>query len=258
MQFSDEIEGGGNGVTSMGNYRQFLMICIFAMIVGTCHASRAETLNFSCIEDTPDIEISRRVLAEAYGRLGIDITIQELPGLRALLYANEGKTDGELFRAAGIENEYKNLIRIKVPINAVDIVVLTKRLSFKVTNWENLKPYHIGIQSGITFIESKISQIEGLKVHRAKNSIQLLRMLENERIDAVVAPRISAIISLADLEFDTIKILEPPLQSLPLFHYLNIKHKSLAEKLENVLHKMEEKGEIQQIREEYISNITYE
>jgi polar amino acid transport system substrate-binding protein len=83
-------------------------------------------------------------------------------------------------------------------------------------------------------------------------------MLENERIDAVVAPRISAIISLADLEFDTIKILEPPLQSLPLFHYLNIKHKSLAEKLENVLHKMEEKGEIQQIREEYISNITYE
>ena len=242
----------------MRNYRHFLMICIFAMIVGTCHASRAETLNFSCIEGTPDIEISRRVLAEAYGRLGIDITIQELPGLRALLYANEGATDGELFRAAGIENEYKNLIRINVPINTVDIVVLTKRLSFEVTNWESLNPYHIGIQSGITFIESKITKIEGLKVHRANNSIQLLRMLEKERIDAVVAPRISAIISLVDLGFSTIKILEPPLQSLPLFHYLNIKHKSLVNALETVLRKMEDEGEIQRIREEYISNITYE
>lgn len=242
----------------MGNYRQFLMICIFAMIVGTCHVSRAETLNFSCIEGTPDIEISRRVLAEAYGRLGIDITIQELPGLRALLYANEGATDGELFRAEGIEKEYKNLIRINVPINTVDVVVITKRLSFEVTNWENLKPYHIGIQSGITFIESKISQIEGLKVHRAKNSIQLLRMLENERIDAVAAPRISAIIALADLRYDTIKILEPPLQSLPLFHYLNIKHKSLAAEVEKVLHKMETEGEIQKIREDYILHISYE
>jgi polar amino acid transport system substrate-binding protein len=69
----------------------------------------AKTLNFSCIEQTPDIEISRIVLSEAYSRLGIDIKIQELPGLRALIYANEGSTDGELFRAEGVEREYQNL-----------------------------------------------------------------------------------------------------------------------------------------------------
>jgi polar amino acid transport system substrate-binding protein len=214
----------------------------------------AKTLNFSCIEETPDIEISRLVLAEAYGRLGIDITIQELPGLRALIYANEGLTDGELFRAKGIEDEYTNLVRIQVPINTVDVVVITKSFFFKVNGWQSLKSYSIGIQSGITFIESIISNIEGLKVIRVKNSSQLLGMLENERIDIVVAPRISALLSLSDLKSKTITILEPPLQIMPLFHYLNKKHQSLVPELEDVLQKMEDEGEIQRIRDEYISS----
>lgn len=242
----------------MGNYRQFMMIFLFAMIVGTCSVSIAKTLKFSCIEETPDIEISRLVLAEAYGRLGIEIEIQRLPGLRALIYANEGLTDGELFRAAGVETDYVNLIRVKIPINTVDLVVITKKISFEVTDWQSLKPYYIGIQSGITFIESSISKTEGLKVARVKSSSQLLRMLENERIDAVVAPRISAILSLADLKSKEITILEPPLQILPLFHYLNNKHQALVPELENVLHKMEEDGEIQRIRDEYIFNLISE
>ena len=238
----------------MSNYRQFLIIILVVIIVVTCRVSMAKTLNFSCIEETPDIEISRLVLAEAYGRLGIDITIQELPGLRALIYANEGLTDGELFRAKGIEDEYTNLVRIQVPINTVDVVVITKSFSFKVNGWQSLKPYSIGIQSGITFIESIISNIEGLKVIRVKNSSQLLGMLENERIDIVVAPRISALLSLSDLKSKTITILEPPLQIMPLFHYLNKKHQSLVPELEDVLQKMEDEGEIQRIRDEYISS----
>jgi polar amino acid transport system substrate-binding protein len=218
----------------------------------------AKTLNFSCIEQTPDIEISRIVLSEAYSRLGIDIKIQELPGLRALIYANEGSTDGELFRAEGVEREYQNLIRIHIPINSVDIVVITKSFSFEVNGWESLKPYSIGIQSGITFVESSIANIEGLKVTRVKNSSQLLRMLENDRIDVVVAPRISALLSLADIKSKTITLLEPPLQSLPLYHYLNKKHQSLVPELENVLNQMEDEGEIQRIRDEYISSIISE
>jgi len=172
----------------VSNYRQFLMIILVAIIVVTCRVSMAKTLNFSCIEETPDIEISRLVLAKAYGKLGIDITIQELPGLRALIYANEGLTDGELFRAKGIEDEYTNLVQIKVSINTVDVVVITKSIFFEVNGWKSLKPYKIGIQSGITFIESSISNMEGLKVNRVKNISQLLGMLENERIDVVVAP----------------------------------------------------------------------
>lgn len=242
----------------MDNYRQFIMIFIFAMVVATCRVSIAKTLEFSSIEETPDIEISRLVLSKAYGKLGIDIKIQKLPGLRALIYANEGLTDGELFRAAGVEDDYVNLVRVKVPINTVDVVVITKNRSFEVTGWQSLKPYYIGVQSGITFIESSISKMEGLKVARVKSSSQLLRMLNNERIDAVVAPRISAILSLADLRFKTMTILEPPLQILPLFHYLNKKHQSLVPELENVLQKMEDDGEIKQIRDDYILNLISE
>jgi polar amino acid transport system substrate-binding protein len=234
------------------------MIFIFAMVVATCRVSIAKTLEFSCIEETPDIEISRLVLSKAYGKLGIDIKIQRLPGLRALIYANEGLTDGELFRAAGVEDDYVNLVRVNVPINTVDVVVITKNRSFEVTGWQSLKPYYIGVQSGITFIESSISKMEGLKVARVKSSSQLLRMLNNERIDAVVAPRISAILSLADLRFKTMTILEPPLQILPLFHYLNKKHQSLVPELENVLQKMEDDDEIKRIRDEYILNLISE
>lgn len=239
----------------MNNYKKLLMIILFFLIVGNRPVAIAETLNFSCIEGTPDIEISRQVLSEAYGRFGIDITIQELPGLRALRLANEGLTDGELFRAEGVEAEYPNLVRVNVPINVVDVVVLTKFLSSEVTSWQSLKPYSIGIQSGITFIESSMSSMTGFKIVRVKSSSQLLMMLEKERIDVVVAPRISAIVALADLGFKSIKILEPPLQIFPLFHYLNKKHQSLVPELEDVLQKMDDEGEIQGIRDKYISNI---
>jgi polar amino acid transport system substrate-binding protein len=242
----------------MRNYKKYIIIFLFTIIFWTCPVAIAKTLNFSCIEGTPDIEISRLVLAAAYDRLGINITIQELPGLRALLYANEGSTDGELFRAEGLEAQYPNLIRIKTPINFVDVVVITNGIDFKVTNWESIKPYKIGIQSGITFIESNISQIEGFKVYRVKSSSQLLQLLETKRVDAVVAPRISAIVAIADSMLKTITILEPPLQRLPLFHYLHKKHQSLAPILEDVLQNMEDAGETQRIRDEYILSITSE
>lgn len=242
----------------MPNHRQLLMTLLFVMIAGTCRISMAKTLKFSCIEGTPDVEISRLVLAEAYGKLGIDITIQELPGLRALIYANEGSTDGELFRAKGLEDEYTNLVRIHVPINSVDVVAVTKSLPFEINGWQSLKQYSIGIQSGISFIESSISNMKELKITRVKNSAQLMRMLENERIDVVVAPRISAILSLSDMKSKTITILEPPLQSLPLFHYLNKKHHSLVPELEGVLQKMADEGEIERIRDEYISSMIHE
>lgn len=242
----------------MCNYIRLILLFMLAMIFGTCRVTAAKTLNFSCIEETPDIEISRMVLAEAYRKLGIEIQIQRMPGLRSLIYANEGLTDGELFRAEGIEQDYVNLVRIKVPINTVDVVVVTKDVSFEVSDWQSLKPYHIGVQSGITFIESNISKIEGLKVARVKSSSQLLRMLENDRIDVVIAPRVSTILSLADLKLNNINILEPPLQILPLYHYLNKKHQSLVDELEDVLRRMEVEGEIQRIRDEYVLSIISE
>lgn len=230
------------------------MTSLVVVIVGICPSAMAEVMIFSSIEGTPDNEISRRVLAEAYGRLGIDIIVDEFPGLRALVYANEGITDGELFRAKGLDDEYPNLIQIHIPINTVEAVVITKGLHFEVADWQSLKPYRVGIQAGVTFIESGVDQVDGLIVYRVKESTQLFGMLDEKRINAAVVPRIIALEALA--EFKDITILDPPLLSLPLFHYLNKKHAKLVPELEAVLKSMQDEGEIQRIRNEFILTMT--
>ena len=239
----------------MDLFRHLLLASLFAVIVGLSPSAMAETLKFSCIEGTPDAEISRLVLAEAYGRLGIDIIINKFPGLRALTYANEGTTDGELFRAKGADAEYPNLIQIQIPISTVEAVVITEDFYFDVSGWQSLKPYLVGIQAGVTFIESGIAQVEGLIVYRVKDSSQLFGMLEKKRINVAVLPKIIAVKALAGLQNKDITILDPPLQRLSLYHYLNKKHAQLVPDLEAVLKSMQDEGEIKRIRKDFISTI---
>lgn len=222
---------------------------IIAMTFATLPCRAQDQLVFSRPKDRSGgvgMLMGERILKEAYTRLGVDFEFRELPSARALATANNGGTDGEFQRLAGLEQIYPNLIMVPVPIGHVDIVVYTKETEFAVEGWHSLAPYIIGFVRGFQLVEAKT---EGMHVEAVSTPKQAFLMLNAGRSDIVVDSR-SAQCELKNLNVSGIQILEPPLDQLVLYHYLHVRHTDLAAKLEVVLTCMETEGEIKILEEQ--------
>jgi len=92
----------------------------------------------------PAAIIAERILREAYRRIGRELEVKAMPGERSLLSANSGDTDGELYRRAGIDKAYPNLLMVPVALQQYEIVVFSKLRQFDVRGWESLRPYKLG------------------------------------------------------------------------------------------------------------------
>jgi polar amino acid transport system substrate-binding protein len=192
------------------------------------------------------ILMGERILKEAYARLDIDFEFMELSNVRALSAANRGDADGAFERLTGLEQTYPNLMMISVPTGYVDILVYTKEKNFAVEGWHSLAPYSIGFVRGFKLAEA---ETEGMDVEEVNTTEQALLMLNAGRNDVVVESR-SAQCKLKDLNVSGIRILEPPLDQLVLYHYLHKRHAALVPKLEAVLTRMEQQGELKTLQEQ--------
>jgi len=234
--------------------RKFIVkitISLFSLFVYTSSIYGKETLVFSKSND-PVANISEEVLKEAYERIGITITTLVLPAERSLRMSNFGTTDGEINRIDGIENTYSNLKKVAVSVNILEGIVFTKDLKIKITDWNSLKPYKIGIRRGSKFAERGT---KGMRVETVTSNEQLFRMLNNGRNDIVVTTRLEGLNQINRLQLKEVFIIEPPLVTLNLYHYLHKKNLHLLPKIESVLHKMESEGRIKIIRQKIIDNL---
>jgi polar amino acid transport system substrate-binding protein len=232
----------------------FVVVCLWC--VGATTLNAQETLILSRGSDHPMGIVSERILTQAYQRMGIDIETREMPVARSLQMANAGQVDGELFRAAWIEKDFPNLIRIPVVLAHGLIVVFTKNVEFEVNGWNSLRPYSIGVQIGVKLVEAKTA---GMQVVPMVTVEQLFRTLAFERKDIVVLPRAVGLMTLKtmkregfddNLPLQDIKLLKPPLERVEGYHYLHKKNEQLVPKMTAVLHQMDEEGLIQRIREQ--------
>ena len=238
------------------------IICIaaFVLAMGTTALHAQDRIVMGCGEKVQDKHraITKSVLKEAYGRIGIEIEARGFPGARSLSMANRGAIDGELYRGTVNKDEFPNLIRIPVPILHTEIVVFTKDVEFEVTGWDSLQPYKIGFIVGLKGIEV---WTEGMQVEPVRTPKQLFMKLATGRNDVVVLPKeqgMEALESLIDLApegvnpqaLQEITLLQPPIQRDNLYHYLHSKHAALVPKITAVLQEMEEEGLIQRIKEE--------
>ncbi len=193
-----------------------------------------------------------KVLREAYQKIGIQITLNTFPAKRSLVMANEGDVDGDTHRIRGIEATYSNLLMVPVPVTVMEGMVFTKNVTFAVTGWDSLKPYIIGIRRGIFFAEKGT---RGMQVESVTDYRQLLLKLDAERNDVVIMPRLSGLFELQKLQIQGVKLLDPPLVRLELYHYLHKKHEALVPLLTKVLQKMKKKGRIRAIRKQAIDKL---
>ncbi len=215
----------------------------------TATVSAQDNLTFSLSSGTPKFYIlfSSRLLQEVSQKTEFLFEIEEYPAERAITLANYGDVDGVLLRMAGNEQAYPDLVRVSVPIMNYDIMAFTKDVDFEVTGWESLRPYTIGILIGNKLAEQRTA---GMNVESVPTVEQSLKKLRAGRVDVAVESRESICLAKSLGFSEEIRALEPPLESIPLYCYLNNRHKSFIPRLEEVLTQMEENGEIARIFDE--------
>lgn len=209
--------------------------------------SQAKDLTIAMIDQGQVIEqVTRAVLTEAYAKLDIPVRFKEVPAARALAESSSGITDGELHRIAGLSSRFPKLVQVKVPVNWIDAIVVTRTVRFTPQGWDSLRPYRIGYHYGIQAFERGT---RGMKVDPAPTNALVLRKLQQGRTDIALMADVEARELLAKLGDSGLQILAPPIARIALYHYVHKKHAHLVPRLEAVLQAMAADGTIEAIRE---------
>lgn len=235
--------------------RTMLYLALFpSLSLSSTQANLGNMQVSTLLENDPATLIAEKILSSAYQQLKMTLTVKRFPGERSLYSANNGETDGELYRKIGMERDYPNLIIVPVPLQTYEIVIFTQTTDFIVNGWESLRPFVIGYVKGIKIIEQNT---DGMRVEQAATMRQAFLKMNLGRSDLVVANRSSGLAVLKELNMQDVRVLKPALASFAVFHYLHKKHEKLVPKLTAVLKQMQHDKSIENIQKEVMSQFEF-
>ncbi|EPJ53663.1 MAG: hypothetical protein OFPI_09810 [Osedax symbiont Rs2] len=229
-----------------------LSICV--VILFFTKAVYAEPLfTFAQIRDTPDQMVGAEILKAVYSKLGIDIKMLPMPGKRALKESSEGRVDGEVHRIFQVGEDYPTLIRVPTAINYIEPAVFSKKYRFKVTGCTALDKYSIGIVRGVKHAELCSKGLQ--KVQVIDHSIKMMQLLQAGRIDIAITAKINGLVLIKKMAVESIHVLSPPLSRMLVYHYVHRRHKDWVPKIDKVIIKMQNSGELENLRQEAIKTL---
>lgn len=219
-----------------------ILFWFFSGLVSVASAYADNVMRFTTSAHVAAFSDTVELINTAYSRLGYKIEIIPLPDRRAIYEARHRNwVDGELARAKDAAAILPGYIRIPVVIKTVDVSAFVKDINFNVNGWDSLLPYDLGSLRGIIAIENKLT---GFKVTETGTPLQLLKMLDRERIQIAIIPKPMGVLALERLGYN-IRILEPSIDSFPLYHYVSERHRLLVPELTAILSELtEEKSEL--------------
>lgn len=185
----------------------------------------------------------------AFKRIGVEVEVTTVPTERSLINANSGVDDGDIFRVAGVELEYPNLIRIPEKTLDNDFIAYTKRTEIRIRTWADLQPYSVAYATGWKPYERNV---KGVKELTKTSSIdELPSLLEKGRADVILMDRWQGqwVVRQSGYKF---RLLEPPLARFEMFMYLNKKHAALVPKVAKALADMKADGSYQKLYDLYL------
>ncbi len=226
-----------------------LLFPVILLLIPAKPGLAEERMTLVAAAGTVDTVISEVILRTAYRRLGIDIYIEKHPGERALRLANSGEVAGDVQRIDGLSAKYSNMIQIRPAINFIEGSAFSRSQQIPINGWESLKDYRIGLIRGIKFAENNT---KGMDTYVARDYASLFRMLNKDRIDVAISPRLNGLYQIKRFGIHDVTPLSPAIARFDLFHYLHIKHAALVPKLSSIFTEMAASGELKQIREHVI------
>ena len=186
---------------------------------------------------------------EALRRAGYGLRVVPLPVERALLNANAGIEDGDLFRTAGFEKDYPNLVQVPHPLLEQDFVAMTRRDDIEIRDWPDLARYSVGLVTGSKILERRLAGIN--KPTSVRDNASLFALLAADRVDVVLIGRWVGYLAARRAGL-AVRVQEPALVSVPMFIYLHRRHESLAPLLAKALADVRRDGTWQRLYDEII------
>ena len=179
---------------------------------------------------------------EAFRRLGYQYITQAYPGKRSIYLVEQAKIDGLVHRVKLFEQHHPKLIRVKEPIVSIHIAAYGMNPKLKINHWQDLQhnSYQVNYWRNIEFIQQKLQTVLPESSLEAVNSSESgLRKLMIGRADIFIGVASVVDIPHQQAEFKSI-IKLGVIQEVPLYPYLNQRHKELAPKLANMLRQVKE------------------
>jgi len=169
-----------------------------------------------------------------------------MPSRRSLNMANSGRVDGELFRIAGIEKSFPNLVPVPYPLIQGRLMAVT--MGSGITDWnpQHLSNAVVGVRRGIIVAERAA---RGLKTIMVNDYDQMLDLLKAGRIDVGLVAEVQGVSPLNAKQRAQLIVLVRPVTEFNLYHYLNNKHRDLAFPLAQVFRRLTDNGEFAAIVE---------
>ena len=213
----------------------------------------AKTYEFSGGKNNPVQIIGSKILKVAYTRAHISMKPKFVQLQVALELSNSGITDGELVRIKKINNTYKNLLIVPVPLVTVEAMAFSKDSSIHINKWSDLKNYNFTIIRGAKFIEKSTQHMNKEFVNNFQEAFE---NLDTNETQIVVVPKLAGLKSIFLNNYYDIKPVSKPLQSLKLYHFVHKKNKHLIKIITPILQTMKETGEITYWQNAYLRSIT--
>jgi polar amino acid transport system substrate-binding protein len=225
-----------------------LLVCLNRSATGQT------SLQLARLANVPDQYVGGEILRFVYARLGIAIELVDLPAGRALTLSNSGILDGEIQRVAGITRNFPALIQVMTPINYIEPAAFSKRLNFTPQGWASLKDYDIGIVRGVGSSEAGTKDMA--RVQASNGLDTLIAMLDADRVDLIVTDLLSGRVQLRRMKLtERIHPLLPPLERIPVYHYLHQRHEALVERVDTVIRCLDSSGDLARLRAALVKQV---
>jgi len=220
---------------------------IFFIFGFTIPAYSADTLTFATY-NAAATKTSFAILKKAYSKLGIEIITREYPAKRALVQSSSGRTDGEVQRIAAVADGYPTLKRVPFHIDSIEGHAFTCGDSVEIKGWRSLRELNVGIRIGSRFAEIPTQDMP--HVVRKPYYDDVFDMLVAGEIDVVIATINELKPQKKRRNMGCLKMNEPALSHLPMFHFLHEKNEIIVPAITKTLQNMLQSGEIDQIKKE--------
>lgn len=171
----------------------------------------------------------KTLLEKAYKKIGYDAVFINMPAVRSMHDANEGiHADAEMIRTNYVIGKMNNSIKIPVPMGEIKFCAVVKETDIKIEKWEDFNNYPVAVIKGYVITENNIS---GPNVLKVENTEQALAMLQNGRVKAAALIESEATFLIQLLGYDNLKVLEPAVEKIKVYHFINKKFQNIVPQL---------------------------
>ncbi len=242
--------------------KALLIACtIFSLLLSanTVHAQTDGKYHFVSIKGLSEQIVGQRLLTEIYKRAGIPMDIEPMTGSRALEEASSGRKDGETLRIFALGEKFPSLIRVPTPISDLTTQAFgIDKPYVDIKTADDLKKYSITIVRGV---RHTLNITQGLKnVHVLPSSNLFVEFLSRGRSDVGLTGRLNGLSLIKASGLNNVDMIGRPLKVLPLYHYIHEDHKKLVPRIDAIIKKMVQSGEMATLRaqyeQEYLDSIT--